>query len=378
MSARWPSRSIAWVAVPSVAVLLALMISAVATAAHAQDDRVFTVGNYPVDARAQDAVAAKEKAIADGQQAAFRSLLKRLTPVTGYKALASLRTLPAANLIEGIAVRSERNSTTSYTASLDFSFDARRVREILQQRGIPFVDVQAKETAIVLVVQATGAAAPVFQGLSAKSWREAWSGLDLTNGLAPVKLNDRPAALTSDLVKASMSNPEAHLRTTAVLARSGQAVLAIAEPDLAARRLHVTLSGIDAVGRLLLRRSWRMDPADAAYSAELAAVVALGTMEGRWKAARGPMAMPASARGAPLQPVQLYVEFRNVQEWQDLRRQLADLPGVADFTVGGIAPRSADVALRYPGGGASLAEALAGIGVELRGNGGSWIARLSN
>ena len=39
----------------------------------APNDEVFTVGNYPVDAGAANAVAAKQKAMADGQQAAFRS-----------------------------------------------------------------------------------------------------------------------------------------------------------------------------------------------------------------------------------------------------------------------------------------------------------------
>ena len=39
--------------------------------------------------RAENAVAAKHKALADGQQAAFRSLLKRLMPVTAYPAPSS-------------------------------------------------------------------------------------------------------------------------------------------------------------------------------------------------------------------------------------------------------------------------------------------------
>ncbi len=373
MACRWMMRCF------TLTLALAL---ALAVPSHAQNDRVFTVGNYPVEARAQDAVAAKEKAIADGQQAAFRSLLKRLTPVTAYKALDGLKSVQAANLIESIAVRSERNSTTSYTASLDFSFDARRVRELLQQRGIPFVDDQAAETAIVLVVvppAAAGAAAGASSvALSAKAWRDAWTGLDLENGLSPVKLHDRPQALTADILKSSMTNPEAPLRAIAVLAKSGQALLAVAEPDIGARRLHVTLSGTDAVGKFVLRRSWRMDPADPVYAAELAAVVALGTLDGRWKVARARGAAPMPVAGAALQPVQLSVEFRSAQEWQGLQRQFRELPGVSDFVVGGISSRSADVALRYPGGGGALSSALSAVGIELRSNGGAWMARAVN
>ncbi len=50
--------------------------------AAAPRDKVYTIANYPVEATAKDAVAAKEKAHADGQQAALGALLKRLVPVT--------------------------------------------------------------------------------------------------------------------------------------------------------------------------------------------------------------------------------------------------------------------------------------------------------
>ncbi len=78
-------------------------------------DRVFTVANYPVDARAKDAVAAKEKAHADGQQAALGALLKRLVPVTAYNRIARLKKVNAASIMDGVAVRSEatRRPSTS-------------------------------------------------------------------------------------------------------------------------------------------------------------------------------------------------------------------------------------------------------------------------
>src|SRR5262245_16131822 len=80
----------------------------------AADDDVYTVGNYPVDADAGNAVAAKEKALAEGQEAAFRSLLKRLVPVTEYDRLKRLSALKSGGFFEGVSVRSERNSSTRY------------------------------------------------------------------------------------------------------------------------------------------------------------------------------------------------------------------------------------------------------------------------
>ena len=96
----------------------------------------FKVANYPVDATAENAVAAKKKAIDDGQQAAFRSLLKRLVPVSAYDNLEQFKTVPAGNYVDGLAIRSEQNSRTRYIASLDFSFEPNSVRQMLQSQGI--------------------------------------------------------------------------------------------------------------------------------------------------------------------------------------------------------------------------------------------------
>ncbi len=107
-------------------------------------DNVYTVAQLSRSRRsAENAVAAKEKALADGQQAAFRSLLKRLIPVTAYPRAKRLASVKAADLIEGVRVRAERNSSTEYIASFDFSFQAKGVRDLLRREGIPFTDDQA-------------------------------------------------------------------------------------------------------------------------------------------------------------------------------------------------------------------------------------------
>src|SRR5690606_38836510 len=111
-------RAVRPLCIMAAGLLLGLVVDPVA----AEDTKVFVIGNYPVEAQAADAVKAKEHAIADGQQAAFRSLLKRIVPVTSYNRLKQIRTTPAAPLIEGFSVRSERNSSTQYIASYDFSF----------------------------------------------------------------------------------------------------------------------------------------------------------------------------------------------------------------------------------------------------------------
>ena len=243
-------------------------------------EEVFTVGNYPVEARADNAVAAKTKAMADGQQAAFRSLLKRLVPVTAYQRLRQLPPFPAGDLVEGVKVRSERNSSTDYIASLDFSFQSKAVRDLLRREGIPFMDEQAPALTLVPLWRAEASAAPKGEA----AWTNVWKGLDLEHALTPVKLQTLKTQITPGAVNALAEGDGSAIRTLVAAYGSELVLLAVAEQDTAAKRLNVTLTGRDAVGAFMLRRAYRLDPADPGYTSELAAVVSLGIIEGRWKA----------------------------------------------------------------------------------------------
>src|SRR5688572_690463 len=180
------------------AILAAALFGPVGAALAANDD-VFTVGNYPVDAQAANAVDAKKQALADGQQSAFRSLLKRLVPVTDYDRLKRLSALKASGFLEGVSVRSERNSSTRYIASLDFSFRADSVRSVLQQEGIPFIEDQAREIVVVPVVRNPDGS--IEAGAASRAWNSAWKSLDQEHTLAPFSLQAIKGAINADTLK---------------------------------------------------------------------------------------------------------------------------------------------------------------------------------
>jgi hypothetical protein len=351
------------------AILAAAMFGPVGPVLAANDD-VFTVGNYPVDAQAANAVDAKKQALADGQQAAFRSLLKRLVPVTDYDRLKRLSALKASGFLEGVSVRSERNSSTRYIASLDFSFRADSVRSVLQQEGIPFIEDQAREIVVVPVVRNPDGS--IEAGAASRAWNSAWKSLDQEHTLAPFSLQAVKGAINADALKQAVDGGGGAERILAAEYGSPYVVLAIADTDPAARRLNVTLYGIDGVGGLSLKRSYRVYDGDTAYSMELAAVVGLGVLEGRWKAQKAPPLAgssyspaysSASAGGGT--PVAMRAQYQSLAEWSEMRRQLLNLPGVEDVRIETESARGADLTLRYPGGASELASALYGRGLAL-------------
>ena len=237
----------------------------------------------------------RSKALADGQQAAFRSLLKRLVPVTAYQRIRRLPPIQAGDLIEGVKVRSERNSSTDYIASLDFSFQSKAVRDLLRREGIPFTDEQAPALIVVPLWRAAAPAAPRGRG-----------GVDQrVEGPRPRACADARQAAGRSRRRSrptpSTRSPTATAAPSAALVAaygSEFVLLAVAEQDVAAKRLNVTLSGRDAVGAFTLRRAYRLDAADPGYASEFAAVVSLGILEGRWKAIKSRRGTAACATAA--------------------------------------------------------------------------------
>jgi hypothetical protein len=325
-------------------------------------DNVFTVGNYPVEARADNAAAAKEKALAEGQQAAFRSLLKRLVPVTAYPRIKQLGNVKVADLVEGVSVRSERNSSTDYLANLDFIFQPKGVSDLLQSEGIPFTAEQAPPLSVVALWR-TGASAPLGDD---PAWTGAWKSLDLEHALTPAKLTALKKEIAPDKIEALVAGDGSAIRALVAAYGTELVLLAVAEPDKGAGRLNVILTGRDAVGAFTLKRAYRVDAADPGYANDLAAVISLGVIEGRWKSVK-------SQGGST--DVRITVEFNGMSQWQDLSRKLNATPGVQDFAVAGLSARSARVTLRFAGGAERLADVLAGQGMSLTSSDGNWLLR---
>lgn len=345
-------------------------------------NKVYTVGNYPVEARAGDAVAAKTKAIAEGQKAAFRSLLKRIVPVTAYARLRKVVAANVANLVDGTAVRSERNSSTEYIANLDFMFNADAVKALLLRENIPHVDTQASVTTVVPVWHVpAGAAVPPGLTSGAKTWTDAWRGLDTANAVAPVKVEAAKGDVLPETIQRLADGDRSMLRTFASsYGGDDQLVVAIATPDAATKRINVMLIGTDAVEGVTWKHAYRIDPTDASYTIELASVVSLKVLEGRYKAVSmlrsgygGGTPSPGGTPSAdPSGSHQFSVEFNGMGEWQAISRKLSATPGVQDLDVAGLSNRGARVSLRYPGSLATLADLLARQGLSLRNTGQTW------
>ena len=98
---------------------------------------LFTVPNLAVDATAADASAARDQAIADGEQRAFAIVLQRLTLAADRNRLPKLSAAKLQELVQGFEVAHERSSGVRYLADYTFHFRPDAIRGVLRQAGIP-------------------------------------------------------------------------------------------------------------------------------------------------------------------------------------------------------------------------------------------------
>ncbi len=339
---------------------LLLSLTAPLTSAQAQST-AYTVAKIAVNTEASDAVKAKEKAIREGSQRAFRTLLSRLVAFEAHDRLPELSAAAIDGMVESFVVREERFSSTRYIATLDFTFEAAKVRDLLNRIGLPHTDQQSPPVKLL----------PVAQGERVgEAWRAAWMALDLQHGLAPLEV---PAAGAATLPADMEMTPRA-VQTLQGRLGAPRLVLAAAALDSAGERLRVGLRGEDAVGRFAFAQSFRVYDGDVAEAAARAASIARMALEARWRLTslktQGALDGPA-----PLESFALTAAFDSLPAWQDMRSRIASISGVQDVEVKSLFAGGAELVLSFPGGAERFAKAAAARGLTLDKSGGEWILR---
>ncbi len=139
-----------------IALFSALAFITLASGALAADT-LYVVAKVSVDATDKDAVAAKAKGMKAAERDALNVVLKRLMPVSAYAQLPDLSQQDVEELIESVSIRSEQNSATRYLASLDVSFNAEAVKQLLDSQNIPYSESRAEAISILPLVLDGGA-----------------------------------------------------------------------------------------------------------------------------------------------------------------------------------------------------------------------------
>ena len=143
------------------------------THAASVDSKMFSASGIQIDATAENAAAAREQAMQDGQKKALMVVMERITPPYVIDQLPELVPDDILNFVQDMSVSREKTSPVRYMATLDVRFNPETVRELLRQNSLPYVRTSGKPLLILPVYRRSPSASPVLWE-EENAWLRAW------------------------------------------------------------------------------------------------------------------------------------------------------------------------------------------------------------
>jgi hypothetical protein len=310
----------------ALAAMLALVALVIGGSGHAvaatNFPSAFVVAGVPVDATAQNAVAAREAARLQGQRAAFRRLLERLTPKSAWPRLPMPGDETVVNLVQDFEVANERSSGVRYLANYTFRFNPTGIRKLLHAAGLPITELASKPVVIVPVLK-SGTSTRVWD--APNPWRDGWTAAPGNSGLVPwtVPIGYLADVGTMDAAAASDPKPD-QLQALAQRYGNGDVVVATAMPsvsgDEAALEITVSRYGPDGTPESASTRVTGPKPDAALYQAGVQAAVR--ELEEQWKK------LTFSANGDQENQLEVSILVASAHDWAVVRDRLTKVPMV--------------------------------------------------
>ena len=330
---------------------LATIVTASATPAGASG--IFTVAGNAVDVTAATALQARERALADAQQAAARKLMERLVVPAGGTP-PRLSAAQAANLVQDVEIADEKVSPVRYIANVTVRFRPEAVRSFLRDQGVRFVE---RETGPILVLPVLDLPEGPVLFDDRNRWLRAWA--------------DRPQGGTVPLVVPLGDLGDiGGLSAAQALAGDRARIEALAR-RYGADEVVVMRATPAAAGTLGVTVTWAGDGAPRTSRASYPDPD--GTMAGAVRAAAAALERPTAPAGGPIAaPIMgeagsayASAQITSVEEWVALRRRIAETPGVERVDVVALAPGRARLLIHHRMGIERLQQAMSQLGIQV-------------
>jgi hypothetical protein len=342
------------------------LATVVSAPARAQADDVFTVRGVQVDATAENAAAARARALIDGQRRALARVFERVVLAEDVKRIARPNDRGVESLVQALEVDRERTSKVRYLAELTVRFKPDALRELMRQSQARFAETRGKPV-LLLPVYRDGDAAMLWE--DANPWRKAWNAVPTGDGLIAVivPIGDLTDADMID-AKAALERDTEKLGAIAARYRAGEVIVAAAKlaenPETKAQTIEISTmrhgSALDAAQPAPApapEQAAAPLPVDSPAAIEkrlaAAALDMARRIENDWKRAN------LMSFDGQQQQLLLSLPLKGIGDLVEARRRLAELPSVQRVDVTALTPRVARLLLTFSGNTPQLQAALA-------------------
>jgi len=356
--------------------LLAALLGTQPVAAQGGAD-VFTVADVEVDATADTAAAARDRALAEGQKAALGRLFDRVVLATDRNKLPEFNAGAIAELVRDFEVTREKRSSVRYLAVLRVRFKADGIRAMLRSHDIGFAETRSRPVLVLPVFEVAGAYSLWGEP---NPWRDAWLALPPSDGLVPLV---RPAGgiRNAVLIGAEQAVRGADDRLAAIarhyaaadvlVAVAGFRMGAVGEEGQAAQQfLQVTLSRMGtALTEQTHLESFALRPGESRESAIGRAVSVIASqIQEDWK-------RDNRLRFGVGKELTVIVPLTSLADWLAIKRRLAGVALIQRSDLVYLSRKLARLRINYIGDEEQLTLALVQNDIILERGPVSWILR---
>ena len=335
-------------------------------------DPIFTVEDIQVDASAQNAIAAREKAFEQAQIKAFDELKMRMLSDSD---LANAQTPPVniiSTMIKDFEITNEKLSAVRYIGTYTFRFKDNDVRRYFSRNASVAVSDLSSDKLLVLPFFNSGRDTVIWA--PGNIWLQAWNRVPNLGGTVPLEVPIGDISDVSDISDNQVLTCD-RARLDNMLARysAKEAVIAIATPDallsdftnpqaIAQGTLKVEIYRTDRARPELVEQvniiADRRMRVGTLYDQAVSRV--RNALKKDWK--QKTAIVPSLAQGNSIMVV---LPIQSLSDWVKMQNELSRLSGLNNVALESLTPKQANVKISYNGSRERLNLTLAQIGMEV-------------
>lgn len=207
-------------------------------------ENIFCVPNVDVYSESDTLDNAKREAVNKGIESSFKMLLARLLPQETLWKVSSLKKNNAYDSLSEMNATFERMTSSSYMAKIDFCFNPKKVKTILNRMGIYYTDSYSPQYLIIPIL-IDGKSVSIWEN---DEWFSAWESMPAQLGLT------RFSYILGDLVDETLIDPAAYAKKdyknlSKVLSRYNAQEAYIIVADSSKARYNITIQNVSKDGK---------------------------------------------------------------------------------------------------------------------------------
>lgn len=306
----------------------------------ARDSALYTVENVKTDVTSDNAVKAREEALAKARRKAFNTLSERVLDEEARSKVSNIDDITISSLINNFEIVNEKLSNVRYIATVNVTFSKDAINSYFYNTGESYT-TSVRRPFLVLPWYVRGQRANLWQDNN--PWSIAWQMMAQSGqSVTPFQM---PMGDIMDIRDYSVSNPYGYqgeqLENLKARYDVDDVIMAIAEEQNSQLVIQLYETSMGTPSLLTTLNIARSAYDNTVYRRGVEQSLAF--LRSDWKA------KTAISTQQPAQSIAVTARYSGLNGWMTLRDLLKDVHGIESTDIKSVSPQKADITINYRG-----------------------------